>query len=94
MANMSENETRLTREAQKALGDAKRDMREAMKATRGIMEILQAAGLTKEYAAAYRVWVEMDHALNGIHRAHATASEAMAANYDNGGIVVFGGGGR
>jgi len=93
MANMNATETRLTKEAQKALGAAKADMRDAMKSTRGMMQILEAAGATKEYAAAYRVWVEMDAALNAIHRAHATATDAMAATYDDGGIVVFGGGG-
>lgn len=91
--NLSPDETKLANEAKKGLNEAKQAMRDAMKAMRGLMAIQESAGRAKEYAAAYRVWVEMDLALNGVHRAHATATEAMCGCYADGGVVIFGGGG-
>lgn len=92
--NLSQEEQRLSKDAQKALNAAKAAMRDAAKATRAFMEIQEAAGRSKEHAAAYAVWVEMDGALNGIHRAHSAATTALVASYDDSGVVVFGGGGR
>jgi len=93
--NLSPEEQTLIENAQSGLKDAKTALRSAKKAMRGVMDIQEKAGRTEAYSAAYRVWVELDKALNGTHCAHATATEAMTKTYDDepSGIVLFGGGG-
>jgi hypothetical protein len=93
MIEMNEKEQALATDAQKGLNAAKKALRDAMKATRALMEIQDRAGRNQEYAAAYKTWVAMDAALNGVHRAHSVGTEAMSENYSNGGIVLYGGGG-
>lgn len=94
MIEMNDEEQALATAAQKGLNDAKKALRDAMKATRVLMDIQEKAGRNQEYSAAYDTWVEMDAALNGVHRAHSVGTKALAANYSNGGIVLYGGGGR
>ena len=92
MARMKTTEEAQIKIARKGLNDGKEAISEAMKAIRVMMAQFKAEGRAAEYDEAYGVWVELDTALNGLHRAHKEASKALMRVFpDDGGIIAFGG---
>lgn len=97
MANkLSPEEQGHVEEIQQSLGKAKRELRQAMRAAKDLMDIQQEAGRMDAYAEAYGFWCALDRALSETHCAHSVGTKAMVNCFgDSGGPVVFGpGGGR
>lgn len=109
MANLNADEMELVKAAQAALGDAKKAAQDAIDALdivfakmRRLSKINRDAGRVTPANAAMRMQGAAAEArgridtANGILiQAHGHASDALAAAYDDGGVIVIqGGGGR
>lgn len=91
--NLSPEEMKLVRSAQKAINDAKAALRQVAEDMRDLAEINDKAGRAIEANAAMRLQGAVIEARGKIIQAHADASDALHNAYDDGDVVIFGGGG-
>lgn len=95
MANLNADEMELVKAAQAALGDAKKALNDIEASMRRLSKINRDAGRVTPANAAMRLQGAAASARGAIIQAHADASDALAAAYDDGGVIVIqGGGGR
>lgn len=92
--NLSPEEMTHVEAARLALKTAKEAMRDAMTAMTAMMDIQRAAKRTSAYNAAYRARATFRAQLASIEIAHADASKSLDDEFEDGGVVIFGGGGR
>lgn len=95
MANLSPEEMTLVKEAQDALGVAKKAANDIEAAMRRLSKINREAGRIVAANAAMRLQGAAASARGALIQAHADASDALAAAYDDGAdFGALGGGGR
>ncbi|MGB3313166.1 MAG: hypothetical protein WBB85_02045 [Albidovulum sp.] len=93
MADLNIAEKALVKETQEALGAAKDALREIAGNMRRLAKINRDAGRAMPANAAMRLEGRATEIRGALIAAHADASDSLAEAYDDGGIMVFGGGG-
>ena len=94
MSTLSDEELKLVKATQVALGDAKAALAIAGKNMREMSRINREAGRMTEANAAMRLQGVVTSARGAVIQGHADASDALAQAYDDGPqIIAFGGGG-
>jgi len=91
--NLSPEEADLVKETQAALAEVKDRLRVIAKGMRRMGKINRDAGRSKAGNAAMLLEGAAIEALGKITQAHAVASDALCECFDDGSVVVFGGGG-
>jgi len=91
--NLSPEEAELVKETKLALAEVKGRLRDIAKNMRRMGQINRDAGRAKPANAAMLLEGAAIEALGKITQAHAIASDALCDCFDDGSVVVFGGGG-
>jgi hypothetical protein len=91
--NLSSEEMALVKGAQADLATAKAALRYIAQKMRAMAAINRKAGRAHAANAAMRLEGAATRLRGDLIEAHATASDALCDCFDDGGVVVFGGGG-
>lgn len=93
MANLTEEEAKLVETIQKAAREAKQAHGVMARALTDLMQIQQDAGRLDAQAAAMEFRAGVRGAQAELDRGHAAGTRGLCDCYDDGGAVIFGGGG-
>jgi hypothetical protein len=91
--NLSPEEMKLVRSAQKAINEAKAALHQIGEDMGDLAKINYDAGRAVEGNAAMRLRGAVIRLRGSLIEAHAIASDALHHGYDDGDVVIFGGGG-
>lgn len=91
---ISPEERAIIDEMQKDIERAKKALNQYKRGAQKIYEIVKAANEPEIAAEAYRVVAAASVAQGYADQAHSAGTDALVRCFDDGGIVVFGGGGR
>lgn len=91
---LTDEERAIVLEIQSDIEKAKKFGRQAERGAQKMYAILEKAGEAPEAAAAFRVKANLSLANGQMEIAHSSATDALLDCFDDGGPVVFGGGGR